>query len=1355
MFEHPSASPSDDDLSSSPTKAVLPFKTIDRVRELAALAPRDGIVVDHSLLRRYLNDDEFCTAFQRDQLEVDGASLHITPVRELGKSQYEFLSQVSGEGVVLPLRYHSALTETGFAEASLIDQMFIEYRSKQTLRPSGTLTPDKPHRLAEYYVHLPPPDEVRFDLHPAERRVRKRYGLLYCGVGEIIYRSFVWLVLLEQLAGPDDLLDAIRSNPLLPEATWLDYIEGKGYQDEFEKHWISHGRSPDLAKSASSTHDKSRGLWIRNRSVLRRAVNAIRNGLSDGYQSPLLFDRPGVLKAALHYAEHVTSSPRHKALLHKAAASLPDSFTWSGREAGKTKEIVPQRILDDAVNELENAIRAQFHLQSPLIGLIRLHNETRHPIMPYFFWIALDRTPKAHLCLPVWRSPRFAVEVAAYNLKTPDLPTVQTTPVIATCLIGLRPLKELDWTVGGAESEKERKEKRTATRLRLLTDFYMSAAAPVVDSVFYGGLVSSFNSTLQEHALRSALAAIMSRNMSHNLASHVLASLAGHSRSASADRVIFRYVQQRMDYIAQISTELPRWTVPIWFYGDLLKRFYMQHHLLNNIAKADGLTAYYWDLHKSRGAGELLIAVAKIHRPRRSSLRCTSDLSDATFEYVIDPEATATIDHDFTLAIPGGIVGLHAFYTILENVIRNSAKHGWSAVRSGNLRVTIAYEMDLNVGTAHFVVFDDVSQDKTHNLTAKINEALKRSFVDRKLQLVKENLGIGEIRVSAGYLNMQSHGEIGNEGDKKLYAHPGGEGFIRAVPVTYKGTTWLGYSFPVPLPKNVLFIGNQWFKQLTEDSESRLAAEVAGFHFWSGADWPERRDYEVAVCDTEWLLAGRPAPEELFKRIDALPARLLLVGREDPRLHSYGMATFAYLSDEEFNAITRDADGDWRRLHLLLHTAWLQKFRDSRSSARSRGVLNAPIELFVDLGSEGTPAVDEMRQLELRRLMFKDYLQPLLFSICNTTLSEFLSRAEISDEELTVLIASITHPAAAMDQVPSEAMVLEQVIKELRHRAPFLGEDALPEKLFRSAFSAAVKSARTMLDRLLYEYEERIPTMPRALRSTTTPVKTEVPLIELPRPDHDRPQIVVKPARRKEEAHVIYARHHSVFKNYQGVAFYQESLSGSQFAHSTLAQTLSSEDEIIRQFTTLQLVENALLRVMVVDERIAEKTVNNRTLANRLMYSGVDVPLAILNTAEMERHLLDMATLPPDLREAVTDIVQPANRAGVYFVMFTQGRKPALVHSSDLTRERVDAVIIHQGVLDKLFNDKARAQEFATDLRSHVPLLYITSGRGQTPSVVNAGRFIPFASIDSYIGKDTPEKLLLTRTLLRVHRDHA
>ncbi len=1331
----------------------MPFKTIDRVRELAALAPRRDASVDFSALRRYLNDDVLCIRFQRELLEVDGASFHMTPVRELGKHQYEFLSQVGGDGVPLPMRYYSALSDKGLADASLIDQMFLEYRSKQTLRPSGTLTPDKPHRLAEYYVHLPPQNEIRFDLHPAERRVRKRYGLLYCGVGEITYTSLVWLILLEQVAGRNDVFDAIRANPILPEATWLGHIEANVDENEFESHWISQGRLPDLTESARVSYPDSRERWFRAKDSLRNAVDAIRHRRND-YHSLLLLDRPGVLKATLLYAEHLTSAPQHRNALRDAAAKLPEAFTWSGKEAGKTKEAVSPQTLEYALKALEGVIRAHFPLQSPLTGLIRMHNETRHPVMPYFFWIALDRTPKSHLCLPVWRSPRFGVEVAAYSHTTPDLPTVQSTPVIATCLIGLRPVKELDWTIGGADPEREKN--RITTRLRLLIDFYTSAAAPVVDSVFYGGLVASFNSTLHEHALRSALAAIMSRNMSHNLASHVLASLAGNSRSASADRVVFRYVQQRMDYIAQISTELPRWTVPIWFYGDLLKRFYMQHHLLNNIAKADGLTAYYWDSHKSRGTGELLIAVAKIHRPRRSTLRCTSDLSDALFEYVVDPQTSSRVDEDFTLAIPGGIVGLHAFYTILENVIRNSAKHGWSAVRSGNLRVTIAYEIDSTVGIAHFVVFDDVSQDKTHNLTAKINDALKRSFVDRKLQLVKENLGIGEIRVSAGYLNMQSHGEIGSEGEGKLYAEPGGEGFIRAVPVPDRSTSWLGYSFPVPLPKNVLFVGSQSFKHLMDNPAARRAAEVAGFHFWSGAEWPDRRDYEVAVCHTDWLLAGRPAPEDLFKRIDALPARLLLVGREDPRLHSHGMATLAYLSDEEFDALVDAADGDWRRLHLVLHIAWFQKFRDSRSSARSHSVLNAPIELFVDLGSNESSKVDELRQTELRRMMFKDYLQPLLFTVCSSTLPEFLARADISNEELNAIIASITQPAATMEHVPMEATVLQQLIDKLLHRAASL-EGLLPEKTLRGAFSAAVKSARAMLDRLLYEYEEHIPTMPPALRSTTT-AAAEVAVIELPRPDHSRPQVVVRPADRKNTAHVIYARHHSVFNSYQDVAFYQESLSGSQFAHSTLAQTLASPDPIIRQFTTLQLAENALLRIMVVDERIAEKAVNNTTLAKRLMYSGIDVPLAILNVVGRDRHLVEIATLPTDLRQAVSEIATPnpesLTRTGVHFVMFTQRRKFALVHSSDLTRERIDAVIIHQGVLDKLFNDKARAQSFATNLRSHVPLLYITSGRGQTPSVVNAGRFIPFASIDSYIGKDTPEKLLLTRTLLRVHRDH-
>ena len=196
-----------------------------------------------------------------------------------------------------------------------------------------------------------------------------------------------------------------------------------------------------------------------------------------------------------------------------------------------------------------------------------------------------------------------------------------------------------------------------------------------------------------ESSLKSAVGAIMSRNGSHNIGSHVLAALSHNVGTMPDDQVLYQYIQHRMDYIATATTERPSWCQSTMFVGEMVKRFLSQRHLLNFICKSEGLRGYEFqsDVAKAKvDGGRIRLHVRKVKVSIKEDKTVRGELIEldqVTKDFIkysdwhgkgcdSDP---IDLDGDVSLAIPGGIVGEHAFFTIIENIIRNAAKHDWSS----------------------------------------------------------------------------------------------------------------------------------------------------------------------------------------------------------------------------------------------------------------------------------------------------------------------------------------------------------------------------------------------------------------------------------------------------------------------------------------------------------------------------------------------------------------------------------------------------------------------------------------------------------------------------------------------------
>ena len=266
----------------------------------------------------------------------------------------------------------------------------------------------------------------------------------------------------------------------------------------------------------------------------------------------------------------------------------------------------------------------------------------------------------------------------------------------------------------------------------------------------------------RREALRNAMSAIMGRNMSHNIGSHVLARYSGQITNdlamappnGSDHRAEFlRYLQRRMDFIAEVATtDRSMWSQPLGL-RQVLDRLHLgkQKTLINGTENP---------LLQNASPILLTYVSGKFHG---------SGPVTATVEITAPSDAPAS---EWYFDCPGGEVGAHALYVILENVIRNSARHSSEALLDCiTMRVTVE-AADSSSSTPDsdaeaywkITIVDPRSKEPSAqiseqvpgetNAVEKIHTLLftNRALLDSSGGLDRHNWGIREIQICATYL---------------------------------------------------------------------------------------------------------------------------------------------------------------------------------------------------------------------------------------------------------------------------------------------------------------------------------------------------------------------------------------------------------------------------------------------------------------------------------------------------------------------------------------------------------------------------------------------------------------------------
>jgi len=352
-------------------------------------------------------------------------------------------------------------------------------------------------------------------------------------------------------------------------------------------------------------------------------------------------------------------------------------------------------------------------------------------------------------------------------------------------------------------------------------------------------MVTRVTEAIIPHSVRAAVAAIMSRNMSHNIGSHILARikfedilkklpsiLSDNDKGAIAGLLFqefHQYLQGKSDYLADISTEPYRSPASAFLYRDVILPFTEEVLLLDYIARnekfeydkisirffveSNGISheikpnKYSCPIYKSSHGCKNTMPFHKVCE------KCLSNNRKTSIQYYsYTPENMLRSDDDIMVDLPGS-VGRFAIYNIVEAIIRNATKHNVSEINDAtklNIRIKIEENQE-DTSLYLCTIWDNLSDSR---VVGSMNTLIDKTIVDHGTGILKQqNWGIAEMKICATLLQDKTFDEM-ERAPKQ---------FLEACAVDGN----FGYKFKILKARKVLLIGKSWDNLLTDDSGNK------------------------------------------------------------------------------------------------------------------------------------------------------------------------------------------------------------------------------------------------------------------------------------------------------------------------------------------------------------------------------------------------------------------------------------------------------------------------------------------------------------------------------------------------------
>lgn len=831
-----------------------------------------------------------------------------------------------------------------------------------------------------------------------------------------------------------------------------------------------------------------------------------------------------------------------------------------------------------------------------------------------------------------------------------------------------------------------------------------------------------------KYAINSAIAAIMSRNMSHHIGSHVIPRTTLDAlkkrlfefffNERSPDtlkewRMLYEmtrdlkdplddYMRRKAEFIAEASTEPVLSTRSAHFFQEIVFPFIRNTALMDTLAANEGFGYSSFDSSSlvircfKKEGGDIREFIPRFRHPVYDNEvkigsgilpcipyagRSARDRGTALVSFIEEE------DQDVRVALPGP-VGEMAFYGILENIIRNTAKH--SGVREDrddtkNLEVHIII-CDPTKDSDHYTVkiyenltrpnqeFDwkQDGQNKTGTLKEMVQHYIEASIIDDQGKLREKAWGIAEMAISAsllkGCLDLKST-------SLQVEAHP---------PVQKFSTTATGpsecliYTIRMMKARTALLIG-------FEDPQNRKELEEKGFSFVKKQDeFLESKDsaekpptsFQFTVILADTLQKEGEDQYPLDKIRHRLPFRIIIAGTHD---------TYKRFSKYPCDALTSEIppmDDGLAALSKWLWKTWLRRWGiENNDDPCCYG-----IDLYLGQESDIEPTRSWIKNADKFNEEYNETDRPYVMRIWGGEASSDIKQFTYwGKPPLNCRLILDRHGLFA--KYSNEPLRLRDkgcyaVID--KSNADF---DAVFNPSFSDPFVLPYELLEAGLLRILV-LDERIAQKAMDSLGGTEGIRESVAFTLLGRDDFS-PTLWHLAAR----ANVFVVTHLDV---------------------------CSASTKKSAPFLKLELAKN--------EYRKRSDAFLGNTRDKRRPSARVSCPSLKL--------LVDIAKGKDDINIAI-------ERVGPDF---SDSKPPCPVMD-------MDAVIVHQGILDSIRQQGKCEKEFLEHLQKNIPWLIIESGRG-IPSEVRESqyKFLPFSIVERAFHGERIAKLGLTRALMELTR---
>ena len=366
-----------------------------------------------------------------------------------------------------------------------------------------------------------------------------------------------------------------------------------------------------------------------------------------------------------------------------------------------------------------------------------------------------------------------------------------------------------------------------------LQNFVYTLGQNEVKQIYYKGIAERNKHEIQTHALQSAVAQVFARNFAHNIGSHV--AIRATNRMAKdriaelyrIEKIKFKdntdieswldYMGEKLDLFEVARNEfLAEYKLPAknaMLYRDVILPFCENTLLMDNIAHSESVHYKYHCCNKLKIKVLINGKDIKANYPNLLSFYGYSEISyPDNFPYLVKAkDGSINIDEAFNkreiVDKNGNIVSdieiclpnEHTIYSILENLIRNSAKHNKDRIKE-ELEITIEIT-DESDDYYSIKIYDNVSAVNAEKIIG-FSEKIAKPLISTDGEIQKENLGIADIKINAHLLKTDA--DITNDNLKS------------AINLIFRKE----YDETKPLNKEQNGMASEYFNPLTEQLDA-------------------------------------------------------------------------------------------------------------------------------------------------------------------------------------------------------------------------------------------------------------------------------------------------------------------------------------------------------------------------------------------------------------------------------------------------------------------------------------------------------------------------------------------------------